>query len=182
MNHFRSIKYIIIPFAFILIIAAFSSCTNAKKGHLKAINSARQLGKITAKAKGRLLIIDFFDERCMSCFMLYAQLEEIAKEQKKNVSIYAINVSQNPELAKPFSIPGTPYVVYVKNGKVVHAIAGRQEKEEYVSAIEKYADWVIPRGIIYVPLQGKRFSLVDDCYNYVCPTGILHYFINKDGL
>ena len=106
---------------------------------MKSITSAGQLDKITAKAKDRLLMIDLYDESCMSCYMLFPTLEEIAREQKGKVSVYGINVNQNPEIAKTFGVTRRPYVVFLKNGKEVHAIAGVQPKDTFVTVIGMYA-------------------------------------------
>jgi thioredoxin-like negative regulator of GroEL len=139
MNHAHPTKNFLIMFTIILFIAPFCCCTNGNKSHIKAITSAGQLNKITARAKNRLLMIDLFDESCMSCYMLFPLLEEIAREQKSNVTIYGISVNQNPEIAKTFNVTRRPHVVFVKNRKEVHAISGVHPKDTFVNVIEMYA-------------------------------------------
>lgn len=142
MNHLCPTRNFIIIFILLLCISVHCSYTDDKKAKssITDVTSTRQLDNITTKAKDRLLILDFYEERCMSCYMLHLQLEKIAAELKEKATIYTINVSQNPELAKPFNIPGTPCVVYVKNQNVVHVIAGRQETDVYVQAIDRFAN------------------------------------------
>ena len=142
MNHSLPTKKSLITFTLLLFITVFcSSCSDTKnpKSHIKTIASEKQLDRITARAKDRLLLLDFFDERCMSCCVLLAQLEDLAKEQKDKVTIYKVNVGKNPEIAKIFNVTRRPYVVFIKNKKGVHAITGLQSKETFVEAIEKYA-------------------------------------------
>lgn len=139
MKHSRPFKKFLIAALLLLFIAIFCTCTKTKS-HIKTITSARQLTKITARAKDRLLMIDFFDEGCMSCYMLLAQLEGIAVEQKDKVTIYKIDAAKNPEIAKTFNVTKRPYVVFVKNKKGVHALAGLQPKETFVDAINRFAN------------------------------------------
>ena len=146
MNHSCSKKKYPVTVILLLCIAALCSCTDANKTAdgrtkcvIKAVTSVRQLNKITAKAKDRLLMFVFF-EGCVSCHMLLAQLEGVAREQKDKVAIFKIDVTKNPKIAKTFNVSKLPYVVCVKNQKEVHAIAGIQPRNTFIDAIDQYAD------------------------------------------
>jgi thioredoxin 1 len=71
--------------------------------------------------------------------MLFPLLEEIAREQRNMVTIYKIDIDKNPDIAMAFGVSKRPYVVFIKNQKEVHAIAGVQPKDTFVSAIEMCA-------------------------------------------
>lgn len=147
MNLFNPMRNFLTSFILILLIATFCCCTDANKtadtkskSYITTITSADQLNKIMVKAKDRLLMFDLYDNACMSCHLLLPQLEEIAREKKDKITIYKIDVDKNPEIAMAFGVSAKPFVVYVKNQKEVYSIAGRQEKETYVRAINLFAN------------------------------------------
>jgi thioredoxin len=133
----------------LLLLVVTTSCSSSetkktlpgKKGEslVTTISSVDQLNRVIAEAKDRLLMFDLYADWCMPCKILSPMLEEIAKEQKDNVTVYKINVDKNPEIAGAFGVSGIPFVVYVKNQKGVHAFTGVQSKDTYIRAINLLA-------------------------------------------
>ena len=122
--------------------AAFETpnSNNSKiKTNLTIINNVSQFNKIVKSSKDNLLMFDLFAEWCMPCKILGPILEEVAFENQNKVTIYKINIDNNPALAKKFNIPGIPFVVLTKGTNAVHAISGVHSKETYVRAINRFS-------------------------------------------
>jgi thioredoxin len=110
----------------------------ASGGEVRTVASTEQFERIMETAGNRLLLFDLYADWCMPCRVLSPILEEIAREHAHGVSLYKINVDQNPSLARAFGVRGIPYVVFVKDGKAVHAMTGVNAKDAYVRAIKRY--------------------------------------------
>jgi thioredoxin 1 len=84
-------------------------------------------------------MFDLYADWCAPCRMLSPLLEDIARENQDKVSVYKIDTDKNREIARSFNVTYIPYVVMMKNKKVVHSITGIESKEVYVQAINRYA-------------------------------------------
>jgi len=85
----------------------------------------------------KLVVIDFFAEWCMPCLMLAPVIEELADEIKE-VKFAKINIDDNEELSKRFSISGIPCLIIFKDGKEVDRIIGNQNSEAIEERIRGY--------------------------------------------
>ena len=63
--------------------------------------------------------------------MLGPTIEELAEEYKGRVAVGKINVDEEENLAREFSISSIPNVIIFKNGKVVDKLLGFRPKESY---------------------------------------------------
>lgn len=132
----------------LLIILPFTTCTESNevsddqqtKAVVKTINGVDAFKTVVESAGNRLLMFDLYADWCMPCKILSPLLEEIAKEKQDKVSIYKINIDNNPEIARAFNVSGIPLVVMMKNKEVVHSLIGVRPKEMYVRAINRYAE------------------------------------------
>jgi len=130
-----------------------------KKAAVHLITSSTEFQSILDSAKDKLLMFDLYADWCGPCRILSPLIEEIAQEQKENVSVYKINVDKSPDIAAAFGVSGIPFVVFVKNKNGVHALTGVQPKEEYVRTIKQFAskstsaEDISPNGTL---IEGKR--------------------------
>ena len=69
-----------------------------------------------------LVMVDFWAEWCGPCKAIAPVLEELASEGR--VTLFKVNVDENPELAARYAIRSIPTVLFVKQGTVVDRVIG----------------------------------------------------------
>ena len=74
------------------------------------------------------VLIDFWASWCGPCRMVSPIVDEIA-EEVTDKKVGKINVDEQPELAKAFSIVSIPTLIVVKDGKVVNTSVGVKPKD-----------------------------------------------------
>lgn len=67
--------------------------------------------------KNGVVLIDFYADWCGPCKMLSPELETIANENK-NITIYKINVDNNPDIARKYGVMSIPTLVLYKDGNL----------------------------------------------------------------
>jgi thioredoxin 1 len=131
---------------------------------VKTIDGTVEFKKVVDSAGNRLLMFDLYADWCGPCRLLSPLLEEIANENQDIVSVFKINVDNNPEIARAFNVSGIPYVVLMKNKQVVHAELGVKPKETYLRAINQFAEVTkqtpkdTPNGKIVAGVREIRLS------------------------
>jgi thioredoxin 1 len=120
----------------VVVIFLFSGCgTPEKKSSMRSIISGKELDAVMDRSGDTLIAFDMYADWCAPCRMLAPTLELIAEENKGWVKFYRVNVDQVPEAGRTFKIGGIPFIVFVKNKKVVSELVGMQAKENYEKAI-----------------------------------------------
>lgn len=89
--------------------------------------SIENFEQITKENKN--VLIDFYADWCGPCQMISPILEEIDKENSE-LCICKVNVDENGELAGAFGVQYIPYLVAIKDGKIVHQSSGVKSKEQ----------------------------------------------------
>ena len=92
--------------------------------------------------KERLFIIDFYADWCQPCRILSPMIKEIASEHGDIATFVKVNVDHNRPLAVKYKVSGIPYIVFIKNGAIVHSITGLVAKDTYINAIKKFSKTV----------------------------------------
>lgn len=77
------------------------------------------------------VLIDFYADWCGPCQMIAPILEEIDKEND-DILICKVNVDENGELAMAFKVQYIPYIVAIKDGKIIHQSSGVKTKEQLI--------------------------------------------------
>ena len=80
------------------------------------------------------VLIDFWASWCGPCRMVSPIVDEIADEVTDK-KVGKINVDEQPELAKAFSIVSIPTLIVVKDGKVVNTAVGVKPKDAILSML-----------------------------------------------
>jgi thioredoxin 1 len=126
-------------------LLSFFSCgkqgdvkTSAAVSAVKTIETAKDYSALIDTSGDRLLMFDLYADWCMPCRVVSPVLEKIAVEMKGTVSVYKIDIVENPDFARTFGVTGIPYVVLMKNKKVVQSFIGIQSSDTYVNAIYTY--------------------------------------------
>ena len=73
------------------------------------------------------IIVDFYADWCGPCKMIAPVLEQISNEQS-DVTVYKLDVDENPELASQYNIMSIPNVISFRGGKVYKRVVGAQPK------------------------------------------------------
>lgn len=153
---------------FLSIIGCKDSSEELKQDNkqpiVKMISGMDQFNEVVNSAGNRLLMFDLYADWCAPCRILSPLLEEIATENQHIVSVYKINVDNNPEIARKFNVTGIPLVVMMKNKQIVQSLLGLKPKDMYVRAINQFAELPdeqssdTPNGKIIEDLREIRLS------------------------
>jgi thioredoxin 1 len=70
------------------------------------------------------VVVDFWAPWCGPCRMVAPTLEKIAKEQTGKLIVAKVNTDENPEWAMRVGVQGSPTMLFIANGQVVHKQVG----------------------------------------------------------
>lgn len=139
---------IVLALGFWLLLAATSSCSDAppavgKPGAgapaIQTVADIDHFKRVLQENGGRLLVFDFYADWCQPCKQLHPILADLAARSGDQAVFYKIDVDRSRDLAGAVGLRGIPYVLFVKNGKTVHAMTGLHPREAYERVIDRYS-------------------------------------------
>ncbi|MDZ4762886.1 MAG: thioredoxin [Alphaproteobacteria bacterium] len=74
------------------------------------------------------VIVDFWAEWCGPCKQVSAHLESLAEDLGETVSVFKINIDDNPMTAGRFGVRGLPTFMIFQDGKVTATHLGAMSK------------------------------------------------------
>ncbi len=101
---------------------------------VKEFDSAAFLAALEEK---KTLVVDFWAEWCGPCRMLAPVMEEVSDEFEGKAEFVKIDVDENPDLAREYSVMSIPCVMVFKNGAMAGKNVGFVPKEAMKEFIEK---------------------------------------------
>ena len=102
---------------------------------VKAIDSAAFRAAMEAK---KTLVVDFWAEWCGPCRMLAPVMESLSEEMEGKAEFVKIDVDDNPDLAREYSIMSIPCVMVFKNGALAGKNVGFVPQSAMKEFIEKH--------------------------------------------
>jgi len=157
MNKIVSLfESVLLKFLALIVFLLFSFCSSKKTeetkkeavpvqtqpaksaGAISIIGSEEQFKNIVDTSGSRLLIFDLYADWCIPCKILSPLMEEIAKENSGKASFYKVDIEKHRGIASMFNVMGIPYVIFIKNKKMVHSLTGISPKEKYLEAINTF--------------------------------------------
>jgi thioredoxin 1 len=103
------------------------------------VSDAEHFRKILNNSGERLLVFDFYADWCQPCQVLSPLLENLAEQFKDRTSFFKVDIDQNKELATSIGVRGVPYVLFAKNGQIVHTLLGVHPKDKYARLINRFS-------------------------------------------
>ena len=86
----------------------------------------------------RAVLVDFWAEWCVPCHMVSPVVEEIARANPERLKAVKMNVDDNPETARKFSVLSIPTLILFKNGQEKARVVGARGKEAILREIEPH--------------------------------------------
>ncbi len=85
----------------------------------------------------KIVLIDFWAPWCSPCDIIKPLIAELADEYRERLKVCQVNIEEHPGLADRFEIRGVPYLLLLKEGKVLHKLVGLFSKSQLVEIIEE---------------------------------------------
>ena len=82
----------------------------------------------------KTVLLDFYADWCGPCRMMAPLISEISDE-RSDIKVCKINVSDQPELASYFEVTNIPMLAVFKNGKLVNSSVGARPKEQILAML-----------------------------------------------
>ncbi|WP_433334519.1 thioredoxin [Spirillospora sp. CA-294931] len=79
--------------------------------------------ELVLRSEGTVLV-DFWAEWCGPCRRLHPVLEDLQRTYRDQVSIFTLNIDENPETAAACGITGLPTMNLYRDGALVKQLSG----------------------------------------------------------
>jgi thioredoxin 1 len=116
-------------------IADSSALPQEKKEPVSSIGDLDKLNAIVEGTPGKLLVFDLYADWCVPCKILAPLYDSLAVKHGKSADFYRVDVQRSQDIAAAFGVRGIPFVVFMKDKKVVQAITGLNPAESYERVI-----------------------------------------------
>jgi thioredoxin 1 len=82
------------------------------------------------------VLVDYWAEWCGPCKAIAPVLDEVAKEYQGKLRVMKLNVDDNHEVPKKYSIKGIPTLMLFKNGNVEATKVGALSKSQLTAFLD----------------------------------------------
>jgi len=77
-----------------------------------------------------VVLLDCWAAWCGPCSMMAPVMDQLAREFSGHVKVAKLNIDQNPMTAARYHVLSVPTLLFFKNGRVVHTLAGAYPKPD----------------------------------------------------
>ena len=98
------------------------------------VNANRDNFKNEVLLSDKPVLLDFWAPWCGPCRMVGPILEQIS-EERSDVKVVKVNIDEELELAREYSIMSIPTIMVVKDGKVVSQSLGAKPKNQILQML-----------------------------------------------
>lgn len=109
-------KKLIITF-FVAVMAAVSVSAMAEEPEKKDVIEIKAGQTLPEPTASKSVVIDFNASWCMPCRMFKPAFDRAAKDYSSKAVFVSVNIDENEELAKAYSVRSIPYVVVLRKGE-----------------------------------------------------------------
>jgi len=82
------------------------------------------------------VLLDLWAEWCGPCRMIGPVVEELSGEFAGRIKVGKLNVDQNADTARKFSVSSIPTLLFFKDGRIVQQLVGVRAKTEIKGHLE----------------------------------------------
>jgi len=90
------------------------------------------------KIKGKNAIVDFYAVWCPPCKVLDRNLKDFDEIKPEGVTIFKLNIDEEPMITRKYDVTKLPTLVYFKDGKPVKTMVGIQSISGLIDSSQKY--------------------------------------------
>ncbi|MGH9459137.1 MAG: thioredoxin [Thermoanaerobaculia bacterium] len=100
----------------------------------------KQIGEseFDAVASNGTVLIDFSAEWCGPCKAMVPVVEKIAEAYRDKLSVYTVDIDQDPSLAARHGVMSVPTMLVMKGGQAVERIVGAISEKNLRAKIEPH--------------------------------------------
>jgi|GEM_PF-474688 len=113
--------------------------SQAKKYILDSLMGIQKLDKNnfagTLKNSKKLVIVDFYADWCAPCKMIAKITKEISEEHKDDIEVFKVNIDEDPQLAKKYSVLSIPTLISFKDGEPYKRVVGLENKNNILESL-----------------------------------------------
>lgn len=82
------------------------------------------------------VLVDFWAPWCGPCRIAGPIVDSVAKKMEGKAKVYKLNVDENPETARKYSVTGIPTIMVFRSGKLEKQLVGVQQEAVYLNALQ----------------------------------------------
>lgn len=113
----------------------FSTRSPQRRNYMAEVKLTKSNFESEVLHSDKPVLVDFWASWCGPCQMLGPVISEIAEEKGDAVKVGKVNVDEEPELSKEFSVMSIPTLVLFKNGKAEKTSVGYIPKDKVLEFI-----------------------------------------------
>jgi thioredoxin 1 len=85
-----------------------------------------------------LFVVDCTASWCGPCKLIAPLIDQLAEEYSDRAKVFKLDLDNNKEIAKRYSIRSIPAVMVFKQGDIAETLVGAKKYEEYSTTLNKY--------------------------------------------
>jgi len=84
------------------------------------------------------VLVDFWAEWCVPCHMVSPVVEEIGRDKGEHLRVAKVNIDENPDVTRKYSVMSIPTLMLFKSGEEVARVVGARGKDALLKEIDPH--------------------------------------------